>query len=157
LRELSQADCLECNFKYCIHKNRKSVIYRCIKQVMMEALEELASRSPVEYFHVEEGTEELVLTTLWKRLLSAGLVDSQHESILLEQMFDVFDVSVLHGIQSLVVDVFQEVGCLVRACCLSSLTMIYFHADSNRGNFETLRGDDDGMPSSMDRTVHSVL
>ena len=119
----------------------------------MEALEELASRSPVEYFHVEEGTEELVLTTLWKRLLSAGLVDSQHESILLEQMFDVFDVSVLHGIQSLVVDVFQEVGCLVRACCLSSLTMIYFHADSNRGNFETLRGDDDGMPSSMDRTV----
>ena len=45
---------------------------------MMEALEELASRSTVEYFHVEEGTEELVLTTLWKRLLSAGLVYSQH-------------------------------------------------------------------------------
>lgn len=90
----------------------------------MEVLVELAKISPVEYFNVEEATGELVLTSLWKTLLSAGLVDFQHESMLLKQIFDVFDIAALHGIQSLVVDVFQEVGCLVQACGLSSFSLL---------------------------------
>src|SRR6056300_125807 len=80
----------------------RSLIYL---YVQYKTMDKLLERSPGEYFRVEEGTEELVLTSVWKSLLSAGLVDSHHEAILLDQIFDLFDVSVLHGIQSLVVDV----------------------------------------------------
>lgn len=78
----------------------------------MGGLESLAERSPAEYFQSVAGTEQFVLTSVWKDLRDDGLIDSHHENVLLDQLFDVFDVAVAHGIRSLVIDVFQEV-CLV--------------------------------------------
>lgn len=106
----------------------------------MEGLEVLIERSPAEYFQSAEKTEELVLTSVWKSLLCAGLVDSQHEQILIEQIFDVFDVAVLQGIRSLVVDVFQEVGlyCSFEMISPCLLTWVLFRVDSIRGYYEAL-------------------
>lgn len=73
-------------------------------------LEGLVERSPAEYFCFEDETEELVVTSIWKDLVSNGLIRSEDDSILMHQVFDIFDTAILHGIRSLVVDAFQEVS-----------------------------------------------
>ncbi len=90
----------------------------------MEYLQGITETPPGEYLSLHDGSGECIITELWKQAKKDGLVDSSSSGdMLMDQIIDIFDVAVTHGISSVVLDAFQEVSMSLFGVVVHFITM----------------------------------